>query len=547
MKNLLSYCRRFRKPLLAALILAGLPPLLPAGAARAAGLAEDHTVLYYLVEMQRRFKRNCGGEPMPEAPSLNPSIPLRSLAEQSAAAGQPPADFARANGLAGVPFLAVTIQARGPQEAFDRINAAQCPSLMNREYHYIGAAKNGDQWTLFLAAAEPGAQPAVSGEPGLTAAPGAAEPAAPGAAEPAAPGTAAPAPPAAFSVPPAPPAVAEQPAASPQPLAAEQPAPPPAQPPVAAQPAAPGAAPASPAREHGGAARQTYDPSPAAPVPVARVTTDGLGRPVGKPEPLAPSATPPAPYAPGPATPYSSPPPAPYAPPPAASPVPGAGATPIYVPPGGAGPVNDPAAPAAPVVVKEFEVSPTGKIIGPTQPGSSAPGVSPYPGASPRPAPVYAPPPPATQPQSGAPVNPGESVQLLNMVNHVRYQGQICGSTRMPPAPPLSFNPVLVSVAQAQADDMAAKGYFSSTTPRGRTLGQRVTEAGFAWSFVAENIAAVSPPADNALRGWLTDPGQCRNLMSPNYTQAGTGHNTARNLWVLTLAAPAPSEALIVR
>lgn len=369
MKNFLLHCRCFRKPLLAALILAILPPLLPSGTARAAGLAEDHTVLYYLVEMQRRFKRNCGGESMPEAPSLNPSTPLRSLAEQSAVSGQSPADFANANGLAGIPFLAVTIQAGSPQDAFDRINAAQCPSLMNRDYHYIGAAKNGDQWTVFLAGAEPGAQPAAPGEPGLPAAPGAAEPAAPGAAEPAQP--------AAFSAPPAQPAVAEQPAAPPQPVVAEQPVPP-AQPLVAAQPAAPIANPASPAQERTGAARQTYDPSPAAPVPVARVTTDGLGRPVGKPEPLSPSATPSAPYAPAPATPYSPPPApyvppsaAPYAPPPAASPAPGAAARPIYVPPGGAGPVNDPAAPAAPVVVKEFEVSPTGKILGPVQPGSS--------------------------------------------------------------------------------------------------------------------------------------------------------------------------------
>ena len=522
MKKLFSHCRCFRKPLLAALVLAMLPPLLPAGTARGAGLAEDHTVLYYLVEMQRRFKRNCGGESMPEAPSLNPSTPLRSLAEQSAASGQTPADFARANGLAEIPFLAVTVQAGSPQDAFDRINAAQCPSLMNREYHYIGAAKNGNQWTLFLAGAEPGTRPVDSGEPGLPAAPGAAEPP-----------VAEPAQPAAFSAPPAQPVVAEQPAASPQP-------------PVAAQPAAPGAAPASPAQGQRGAVRETYDPSPANPVPVARVTTDGLGRPVGKPEPLTPSATPSAPYAPAPATPYSPPPAAPYSPPPAVSPAPGATARPIYVPQGGAGPVNDPAAPAAPVVVKEFEVSPTGKILGPVQPGSSAPGASPYPGASPQPAPGYAPSPPAMRPQSDA-TRPGESVQLLTIVNQARNQGHVCGSTRMPPAPPLSLNPVLVSAAQTQADDMAARGYFSSTTPRGRTLGQRVTEAGFAWSFVAENIAAVAPPADNALRGWLANPGQCRNLMSADYTQAGTGYNPARNLWVLTLAAPAPSEALIVR
>ena len=125
MKIILSRFPRPGKALVAALALAMFPPLLPAGTSRAAaGLAEDHNILYYLVEMQRRFKKNCGGAPMPEAPSLSPSAALRGLAEQSASSGQSAADFASANGLAGIPLLAVRVQAGSPQEAFDRVNAA---------------------------------------------------------------------------------------------------------------------------------------------------------------------------------------------------------------------------------------------------------------------------------------------------------------------------------------------------------------------------------------------------------------------------------------
>ena len=495
MKTFLSRFPRPGKALAAALALAMFPPLLPAGTSRAAGLAEDHTVLYYLVEMQRRFKKNCGGTPMPEAPSLNPSAALRGLAERSASSGQSPADFASANGMAGIPLLAVRVQAQSPQEAFDRVNAAQCPNLMKSDYRYVGAAKSGDQWTLFLAGAEPGALPGdpptpggvsvpagptapgamgAPVEPGMAAAPGAAsgggfapqQPVpptqpyapegaagispsvttqdagggfAPGVSSPPAgvatpppggfrdaydPHPAAPAPtdivptdgagrPLSNPVPidpsfgapsqPAPPVSGAQPYQPAPPALAEpyQPAPPASEtrpyPPaeaVPSQPAASGGVLAGPSSPPPGGFRDAYDPHPAAPVPTAVVPTDGAGRPLGKPVPIDSSAgaahrpTPPAsgtrPYRPVAPSGRSAPPASPS----------GIPAAPIYVPPGGAGPVNDPYAPAAPVVTQEFAVDPTGRIIGPVRPGAPAPGAPASPKSG---APLPYVPPPATR------------------------------------------------------------------------------------------------------------------------------------------------------
>ena len=615
MKTISSHYARLRKALLAALVLVMLPPLLPAGVSHAAGLAEEHTVLYYLIEMQRRLKKSCDGTAMPEAPSLNPSTALRGLAEQSAASDLSPEDFARANGLAGIPFLSASVPAQSAQEAFDRINAAQCSNLMGQDYHYVGAARANGQWTVYLAGAEPGSQPVAPAVSGGLAAPGApgmgeaktdpradsapsqllVEPAsmeqspAPEKAEAISPSVstlttaagsdALPAPPytggrgGAYDPRPAPSVPvgtvptdgAGRPLSGPKPVAPSSAAPGPAR--SVVPNAGPAASPA-PTYVPPGGTRGTYDPRPAPSVPVGTVPLDGVGRPLSGPKPLGPSS----------AAPGAAP-----------SVVPNAGPVgsraPIYVPPGGAGPVSDPYAPAAPVVTHEFEVRPDGKISGPLRPGTVKSGgaSSPTGGrAAPKPSP-YAPRPVFPEPQSAAPrpgvlplneqgasAYPGgqgvffsrqtgstaetqvsgmaatssESARLLDMVNRARASGQTCGGVFLPAAAPLRANPVITAVAQAHADDMAAKGYFSSTSPQGRTLGQRVSASGYTWAFVAENIASVRPPADSVLQSWMAEGGQCRNLMSSDYADAGVGHNAASDLWVFTLAAPMRDDAL---
>ena len=112
----------------------------------------------------------------------------------------------------------------------------------------------------------------------------------------------------------------------------------------------------------------------------------------------------------------------------------------------------------------------------------------------------------------------------------------------MPPAPLLRANAALTAFAAAHAADMAAQGYFSSATPAGLSLGQRLTKAGYMWANVGESIAAVSPPASMALETWLFQEGQCAMLMSPDYTEAGAAFERGKNYWVLTLARPMQME-----
>lgn len=548
MKTIFWHCMKWQRAMLVMLILAMLPVFSFIGLSRAAGLAEEHTVLYYLIEMQRRLKKDCGSASLPEAPSLQPSVSLRALAEQSAASDQSPEAFANANGLGGIPFFATSIPAQSAQEAFDRIKAAQCPNLMGREYHYVGAAKANGQWTLFLAGAEPGGTPAIaSGAEAEGGVPGTRESA----------GT-------------------SSSRTSVEPVQTHAPGKGKAiSPSVATRPARSGKVPAAGPSADLPETRPGYDPRPAPAVPVAEVPVDGLGRPLGKPVPISPSVSQGgAPLsAPGEALPSGTA---------VGTPKAGVSPAPIHVPPGGAGPVDDPSAPAAPVIVQEFTISPTGEILGPADSGSRAPAAPFSPDRREGSSTERFSPPVAPEPQSavsrqgvvplhdeGLPAHPdgqgilfsgqtastaesrmdgpavfsGEGKQLFASLNQARSAGATCGGSRQSPAPSLRANATLIAVAQAQADAMAENGYFSSTSPQGQTLGQRVSASGYVWNFVAENIARTGSSADTALQSWMNNAGQCRNLMSSEYTDVGIGYNDMDGLWVLTLASPAQEKA----
>jgi uncharacterized protein YkwD len=87
---------------------------------------------------------------------------------------------------------------------------------------------------------------------------------------------------------------------------------------------------------------------------------------------------------------------------------------------------------------------------------------------------------------------------------------------------------------------MTAGRFFSSITPTGVTLGQRLTAAGYIWSFAAENIAHMDGTAEDVLHSWLAVENRCLNLMGAEYMEAGTGYDPAGRNWVFTLTAPMP-------
>ena len=110
---------------------------------------------------------------------------------------------------------------------------------------------------------------------------------------------------------------------------------------------------------------------------------------------------------------------------------------------------------------------------------------------------------------------------LMRRINVERARRQSCGSHVALPAPPLVWNEKLFSAAARHSADMARRDYFEHATPEGQRVGQRVTNEGYPWRAVGENIAGGDRTVDAVMNGWMRSPSHCSNLMQPDYTEVG--------------------------
>lgn len=87
----------------------------------------------------------------------------------------------------------------------------------------------------------------------------------------------------------------------------------------------------------------------------------------------------------------------------------------------------------------------------------------------------------------------------------------------------LCMNSKLHSAAQRHSDDMAAKDYMAHDGSDGSTMSERITQAGYDWSAVAENVAAGQVDVDAVMVAWINSPEHYENIMG-DYTMFGTAY-----------------------
>jgi cell division septation protein DedD len=121
----------------------------------------------------------------------------------------------------------------------------------------------------------------------------------------------------------------------------------------------------------------------------------------------------------------------------------------------------------------------------------------------------------------------------------------------------LSLNGQLNSAAQAKADDMAARNYWSHNTPEGNPPWVFVDAQGYSYQKLGENLATGFADEQSTINGWMASPPHRENLLdsafsevgfgyanNPNYTAAGGGPMTivvAMYGEPAAIAAPAPA------
>lgn len=106
--------------------------------------------------------------------------------------------------------------------------------------------------------------------------------------------------------------------------------------------------------------------------------------------------------------------------------------------------------------------------------------------------------------------------QVLELVNKERAVNGL---------PPLHLHPVLQAAAHWLAQDMATNDYLDHTDHEGRELEGRLTAFEYKdYMAAGENIAAGQATAAEVVANWLQSPGHRSNILSPDFTEIGIGH-----------------------
>lgn len=96
--------------------------------------------------------------------------------------------------------------------------------------------------------------------------------------------------------------------------------------------------------------------------------------------------------------------------------------------------------------------------------------------------------------------------------------------------PPLKANPLLQKAAQAHAEAMAQNNFTGHDDPiTGTRVADRITDAGYEWISIAENVSAGYETAEAAVSGWMDSPGHRANILSPTVSEIGVGYSLDAN------------------
>lgn len=106
------------------------------------------------------------------------------------------------------------------------------------------------------------------------------------------------------------------------------------------------------------------------------------------------------------------------------------------------------------------------------------------------------------------------SQQLLQETNRRRAAAQ---------AGKLSVNDQLTRAAQAKAQDMAAKNYWSHNTPDGRAPWVFINRAGYEYQKAGENLAYGFDSSSQVVAGWMNSKSHRQNMLDTAYQDVGFG------------------------
>lgn len=93
----------------------------------------------------------------------------------------------------------------------------------------------------------------------------------------------------------------------------------------------------------------------------------------------------------------------------------------------------------------------------------------------------------------------------------------------------LSINSKLNSAAQAKANDMVARNYWSHNTPDGNPPWVFIDQAGYSYKLAGENLAYGFMTSEDTIAGWMNSPAHRDNVLNGGYSEVGFGFANSEN------------------
>lgn len=109
---------------------------------------------------------------------------------------------------------------------------------------------------------------------------------------------------------------------------------------------------------------------------------------------------------------------------------------------------------------------------------------------------------------------------LLTATNRQRQNNQ---------ARDLTLNSELSAAAQAKANDMVARNYWSHNTPEGQEPWVFINTTGYKYQKAGENLAYGFATSKDTVTGWMNSPPHRENLLDKDFTEVGFGFANSSN------------------
>lgn len=122
--------------------------------------------------------------------------------------------------------------------------------------------------------------------------------------------------------------------------------------------------------------------------------------------------------------------------------------------------------------------------------------------------------------------------QLIDLINAYRSsQGRAT----------LNQSCTLIQVARAHSQDMRDRDFFDHVNPDGLDPADRVTNAGYNWNALGENIGCGQSTPQVMFDRWKSSPPHDANMLGTNFTEIGVGYvagGSCGHYWTAVFARP---------